>query len=38
MKIRVCTAENRTIKVFLVDNPIQISVIAFKYEFWEYMA
>lgn len=38
MKIRVCTAENITIKVFMVDNPIQISVIALKYEFWEYMA
>ena len=38
IKVRVCTAENRTIKIFAVSNPIQVSVIANKYEYWEYMS
>lgn len=37
MKIRVCTAENKTTKIFFVSNPIQVSVIANKYDFWEYV-
>lgn len=38
MRVRVCTSENKTIKIFVVSNPIQVSVIANKYDFWEYVA
>ena len=37
MKIRVCTAENKTIKILVVNNPVQVSVVAHKYDFWEYV-
>lgn len=37
MRIRVCNKEGRTLKIFEVSNPIQVSVIANKYEYWEYI-
>jgi hypothetical protein len=37
MRVRVCTESGRTTKILFVDNPIQISVIANKYDYWEYM-
>ena len=37
MKVRVCTADGKTTKIFTVSNPIQVSVIANKYDFWEYI-
>lgn len=37
MRIRVCNENGRTLKIFEVTNPIQISVISYKYEYWEYI-
>jgi hypothetical protein len=38
MRIRICDENGRTIKIYEnITNPIQVSVIASKHEFWEYM-
>lgn len=37
MRVRICTENGRTTKIFTVSNPVQVSVIANKYEYWEYM-
>ena len=38
MKVRVCNENRETIKIFIVSNPIQISTIANKYDFWEFIS
>lgn len=37
MKVRVCTESGKTMKILTVNNPVQVSVIANKYKYWEYM-
>jgi hypothetical protein len=38
MRIRICDENGQTIKIYEnITNPIQVSIIAYKYEFWEYL-
>ena len=38
MRIRICNEQGRTIKIYEnINTHIQISAIAYKYEFWEYL-
>lgn len=37
IRIRACNEEGRTVKIYEVTNPIQVSVIANKFTYWEYI-
>lgn len=37
IRIRACNEQGRTLKIYEVTNPIQVSVIANKFTYWEYI-
>lgn len=37
IRIRACNEQGRTLKIYEVSNPIQVSVIANKFTYWEYI-